>query len=298
MNPKHQTKLNIYVPNNGVGLYSDGILISSLLKDYDVKSYDINITKENIRKGDVGIHIQNYDIKLLNFCKINILIPNEEWMYISELEHLNCFDYVLVKSKYAKSLFEKYSKNVNVIGFFSLDRYFFPKSKEELLHFRGKSIQKNHELTQLFSEIKILESNTKYYSDQEIISYLNSYDVHICCSLYESWGHYMWESMSCGKLVICSEIPVFKEYLDPDLVKFVPLKGIYDNIINYNFLNTKTFKLRKGFITNREKFKELISNKKDLFEFQKKNADKIRDHFLYINYTNKQKFLKFIDYIL
>ena len=298
MNLKHQTKINIYVPNNSVGLYSDGILLSLLLKHYNIKSYDINISKENIRKGDVGIHIQNYDIKLLDHCNVNILIPNEEWMYISELENLNCFDYVLVKSKYAKSLFDRYSKNVNVIGFFSLDRYFFPTSENKILHFRGRSIQKNHELTQLFSEIKILESYLNFYNENEIITYLNSYNVHICCSLYESWGHYMWEGMSCGKLVICSEIPVFKEYLDPDLVKFVPLKGIYDNVINYNFLNTKTFKLRKGFITDKEKFKELLSDKQDLFEFQHKNSRKIRDNFLYVNNSNKHKFLKLMDFIL
>ena len=169
MNLKHQTKINIYVPNNSVGLYSDGILLSLLLKHYNIKSYDINISKENIRKGDVGIHIQNYDIKLLDHCNVNILIPNEEWMYISELENLNCFDYVLVKSKYAKSLFDRYSKNVNVIGFFSLDRYFFPTSENKILHFRGRSIQKNHELTQLFSEIKILESYLNFYNENENI---------------------------------------------------------------------------------------------------------------------------------
>jgi len=291
-------RINIYVPNNGVGLNSDSILISSLLQNHDLKIYDINLIKENIRKGDVGIHIQNYDIKLVEHCKINILIPNEEWMHITELQHLNCFDHILVKSKYAKTLFDVYSKNVNVIGFFSLDKYFFPTNENKILHFRGKSIQKNHELTQLFREIKILESFSNLYTENQIVTYLNSYNVHICCSLYEAWGHYLWEGMSCGKLVICSEIPVFKEYLDPDLVKFVPLKGIYDHVINYNFLNTKTFKLRKGFITNKEKFKELIDNKEELFEFQRKNSMKIRDYFLYVNHNNKHRFLNLMNYIL
>ena len=41
MNLKHQTKINIYVPNNSVGLYIDGILLSLLLKHYNIKSYDI-----------------------------------------------------------------------------------------------------------------------------------------------------------------------------------------------------------------------------------------------------------------
>jgi hypothetical protein len=91
---------------------------------------------------------------------------------------------------------------------------------------------------------------------------------------------------------------VFKEYLDPELVKFVPTKETYVNNVNYNFLNTNKYKLRKGYIVDKIKFNELIDNKNDLFEFQKKNCDDIRQHFLDVNKINKQKFLNVIKYII
>jgi hypothetical protein len=108
----------------------------------------------------------------------------------------------------------------------------------------------------------------------------------------------LWEAMSCGKLVICSEIPVFKEYLNPELVKFVPIKNIYDFVINYEFLNSKKYKFRKGYFVDNFKFNELLNNKEDLFEFQKRNSDNIRQHFLDINKINKNRFLNIIKYIL
>ena len=104
--------------------------------------------------------------------------------------------------------------------------------------------------------------------------------------------------MSCGKLVICSEIPVFKEYLDPNLVKFIPIKDVCNHNINYEFLNTNDYKLRNGYIVDDIKVKDLLNNKEGLLEFQKKNCDNIRQYFLEINKTNKQKFLNTIKFIL
>jgi len=99
-------------------------------------------------------------------------------------------------------------------------------------------------------------------------------------------------------LVICSEIPVFKEYLDPELVKFIPIKDVCSHNINYEFLNTNDYKFRKGYIVDVVKFKELLNNKDELFEFQKKNCENIRQHFLDVNKTNKQKFLNILKFIL
>jgi hypothetical protein len=104
--------------------------------------------------------------------------------------------------------------------------------------------------------------------------------------------------MSCGKLVICSEIPVFKEYLDPNLVKFISIKEVCSHNINYKFLNTNDYKFRKGYIVDEIKVKELLSNKNELLEFQKKNCDNIRQNFLDVNKTNKNKFLNILKYII
>jgi len=234
-------KINIYYWNNGVGLVNDSILIKYILKGYDVVTYDIISTLPHIRNCDIGIHIQNFKLECLHKNNINIFIINEEWLTNYEILHINELDYIFVKSSYAKTLLDSYHKNVINTGFFSLDRYFFPKNTNEILHFKGKSIQKNTELVKDLNYVNILDSNINYLSDNDVTYNLNNHDIHICCSLYEAWGHYLWEAMSCGKLVICSEIPVFKEYLDPNLVKFIPIKFINKYVVNYEFLNTKNY---------------------------------------------------------
>lgn len=290
-------KINLYYYNNGVGVVNDAILIKSLLNERDVVLYDIS--KENIyRKSDLGIFIQNIQSNQLENNNKNIFIINEEWLTEHEIRLLDKFDCLIVKSEYAKELLSSYNKNVINTGFFSLDRYFFPTHTKKILHLKGKSIQKNHELIWNYKKyINILDCNYKYLSENELTFELNNHDIHICCSLYEAWGHYLWEAMSCGKLVICSEVPVFKEYLNPDLVKFIPTKNVYSYNTNYEFLNTKNYKFRKGYVVDETKFEEVINNKEELFDYQKKNKELIRDYFLYINNKNKENFLNVFKFI-
>ena len=291
-------RINLYYWNNGVGVANDALLLSSLLSTLfcDITRYDLSTTND-YRNSDIGIYIQNVDNNTLQYNKKNIFLANEEWITSYELNLFNNFECIITKSAYAKSLLDVYHKNVINTGFFSLDRYFFPKNTNEILHFKGKSIQKNTELVKDLNCVNILDSSINYLSDNDVTYNLNNHDIHICCSLYEAWGHYLWEAMSCGKLVICSEIPVFKEYLNPELVKFIPTKNTYDYNTEYEFLNTKNYKLRKGYIVDDTKVKELLSKKDELLEFQKKNKQLIREHFLYINEKNKQKFLKTIEFI-
>ena len=289
-------KINVYYWNNGVGIVNDAILLKTILKNYDIKLYDMSINAI-CRPSDLGIFIQNIWTEQIDKNKKNVYIVNEEWLNDEEKSCLNRFNYIFTKSSYAKSLLDPHHKNVINTGFFSLDRYFFPKNTNEILHFKGKSIQKNTELVKGLNYVNTLDSNINYLSDNDITYNLNNHDIHICCSLYEAWGHYLWEAMSCGKLIICSEIPVFKEYLDPNLVKFIPIKDVCNHNINYEFLNTNDYKLRTGYIADVVKFKETLKDKNVLLEFQKKNSEKIRSYFLQVNKTNKETFLNTIKFI-
>jgi glycosyltransferase involved in cell wall biosynthesis len=286
-------KINVYYWNNGVGILNDAILLKFVLKNHDVKLYDMS-KKNDSRKSDLGIFIQNIFIEEIENNTRNVYIVNEEWLNKEETACLNRFDYLFVKSSYAKSLLDSLHKNVINTGFFSLDKYFFPKHTGQILHFKGKSIQKNTELMSKYDHVKILDSEVNYLTENQVIENLNNHDIHICCSLYEAWGHYLWEAMSCGKLVICSEIPVFKEYLDPELVRFITIKDICSHNTNYNFLNTNNYKLRNGYIVDENEFSDLLNEKDKLLEFQKKNKELIREYFLYINNKNKEKFLNII----
>ena len=231
-------KINIYYFDNGVGMVSDSILIKNVLSEYDVIAY--NVSKNNVyRSSDIGIFIQNIWMDCLNHNRKNVYVINEEWLNSDEILYMKEFDHLIVKSNFAKQLLVNEHKSIIKTGFFSLDRNFFPKNTNKILHFKGKSRQKNTELVKNNNDILILDSEKNYLTENDVIYELNNHDIHICCSLYEGWGHYLWEAMSCGKLVICSEVPVFKEYLDPELVKFIPTKDIYKKVIGYEFLDTK-----------------------------------------------------------
>ena len=290
-------KINIYYFDNGVGMVSDSILIKNVLYEYDVVTY--NVSKNNVyRSSDIGIFIQNVWMDCLDHNQKNIYIVNEEWLNPDEIFYMKEFDHLIVKSEYAKQLLINEHKSVIKTGFFSLDRNFFPKNTNKILHFKGKSKQKNTELVKNNKDVLILDSDINYLSENDLVYELNNHDIHICCSLYEGWGHYLWEAMSCGKLVICSEVPVFKEYLDPELVKFIPTNGIYKKVMGYEFLDTKIYyKYRRGYFVDEYIFKETLKDKNVLLEFQKKNSEKIRSYFLQVNKTNKETFLNTIKFI-
>jgi hypothetical protein len=288
-------KINLYYWNNGVGVVNDTLLISSLFDN--VNQYELSNKLNEYDIADIGIYIQNIDDTTLQYNKKNIFIANEEWITSYELGLLSNFECIIVKSKHAKQLLDPYHKNVIYAGFFSLSRFENPIHTGNILHFKGKSIQKNHELAFKYKykyNINIIDSETNYLTEADVIKNLNSHDIHICCSLYEAWGHYLWEAMSCGKLVICSEIPVFKEHLDPNLVKFIPIIKTINYDPEYRFLNNNNYQFRTGYFVDEIVFEELLDESPKLLEYQKEKSNDIINFTKNVINTHKIKFIKII----
>lgn len=259
-------RFNILTYNNGVGIVTDAILLKNLIENYICESVQIMFL-DNINSdlnADVGIWIQNYDINLLHHYKKNIFFINEEWVGTWELESLHLFDQVICKSQYAKNLLKSYN-NITYIPFISKDVYNHNvKRSNNFLHFMGRSIQKNTELVLKQSvPITLIDPYNRYkppsnfthinsyQTNESISSLLNSHNIHICCSLYESWGHYLFEGLSTGNEIICSDIPAFKENLDPDLVHFIPCVEATNSEYLFNTDNiNNTFILRHSYYVN------------------------------------------------
>lgn len=295
-------QFNILTYNNGVGIVTDAILLKDLIYDNISEQVDIKfVGEQNLETADVGIWIQNYDINLLNLFKKNIFFINEEWVGIHELSNLHLFDYVVCKSKYAHTLL-KSQCNVIYIPFISRNFYNpVVQSQNQFLHFVGRSIQKNTELVlSLKNQLTLIDPYNRYkvrenvnhinvyQSTDQLVNLLNSHNIHICCSLYESWGHYLFEGLSIGAEIICSDIPVFREQLDPDLVHFIPTTESVDLNYQYDLDNVnKTFPMRKSFHVDREiyintikYFKPKGSNKTRRFLFKQiidKNSKSLID---------------------
>jgi glycosyltransferase involved in cell wall biosynthesis len=300
-------KFNILTYDNRVGIVTDAFLLKVIIEDEIIENVNVQFINNNIQKSDIGIWIQNFEINLLNRFKKNVFFINEEWSGEYELNNLNLFDYVICKSKYAYDLLINYTKfNKNIIYLPFISRNFFNKNvlkDKKYLHFMGRSIQKNTELIlDQNVDITLIDPDNRYNPNQNfnhINSYqtndqlqnvLNSHNIHICCSLYESWGHYLFEGMSTGAEIICSDIPVFKEQLDPDLVHFIPTQEKIDASYLYcsDNINNK-FMIRKSFFVNKNYFKNYIENFKPIGKNQERTK-----LFNYIMHKNKISILNFL----
>lgn len=296
-------KFNVLTYNNGVGIVTDALLLSDLIYDNISKQVEVKFVGEHIlENADVGIWIQNYDINLLNNFKKNIFFINEEWAGINELSNLRLFDYVICKSKYSKQLLSPYCDVIH-LPFISKDYYnpSIPKN-HSFLHFAGRSIQKNTELVlsttnnltliDPYNRYKVNENVNHiktYQSTEQLMQLLNSHTTHICCSLYESWGHYLFEGLSIGAEIICSDIPVFREQLDPDLVHFICTSENTNNSYVYcNDNKDNLYPVRKSFFINDVLLKDKINNFKPIG----KNVDRI-NLFNKIIQNNKKKLINF-----
>ena len=285
--------------NNYVGIVTDAIILKNLLIDADIVFLDnVNPT----HKSKVGIWIQNYYGHLLENFKINVFYINEEW-FDYPIEDLKKFNYVICKSKYTYDIIKN---QCNAIHLPFLSKNFYNPNisrSNSFLHFAGRSIQKNTELI-LNQQIPItlidpyyrykpnLNFNhiNTYQTTEEINNLLNSHNIHICCSLYESWGHYLFEGLSTGAEIICSDIPVFREQLDPQLVHFITTNEKIDHSYLYcNDNKNNLYPLRRSFFIDESMFKDIIYNFKPIGKNEErrklfkniidKNSGKLKEFF-------------------
>ena len=294
---------NVLTYNNGVGIVTDAELLTSLIKNYITVDVEMTfIDKFNKNNYDVGIWIQNFDINLLNCFKTNVFFINEEWAGINELSNLHLFDYVICKSEYAKNLLTPYCTTM-FFPFISKD-YYDPSiiKNNSTLHFAGRSIQKNTELVlSTTNKLTLIDPYNRYrvnndikhintyQSSGQLSQLLNSHTSHICCSLYESWGHYLYEGLSTGAEIICSNIPTFKEQLDPDLVHFIPTIEKVDLKYDYDADNiNKKFPLRKSFYVDTDIYNDTIN-----CLYKKGSTEKRRFLFKHIMDTNSKRLVDF-----
>lgn len=304
----------IYYWDNSVGVKVDSSLIKECLDPFfECIIFDFSITKDNntdifnylpSNKFDIGIFVQNYEVNLLEHNKINVYIVNEEWLSLKEISNFDKFDYIIVKNSYAKNLLFDLHNNINVLYFWSRDLYHQKYSSiknKNILHFAGKSIQKNTESlldntsvhifdsTGRFKDVRPENYYTDYISDNKLQRVFNTCDTHICPSLYEAHGHYMYEGLLCNKNIIASDIPPWSEQIDPDYINFIdtPKTVIYNK--DYNFLSSEfsdstCHPLRRGFLINKDEMLESVKSPKN---------KKPRKYILSLFQKNKESFINF-----
>lgn len=307
----------IYTSITGVGLIADVNLIINLIQaEYDVDvEYidDINATRTVFGSYDIGIFLQEFGPEWLERNKKNIFIPNEEWLQSSKLQYIHLFDKVIVKSSFAKQLLIPYNKNTVNTGFVSYNRDLpAVKPKNKFLHLVGRSIQKGTEPTvKSFENTKqvctVIDSTDFYnlkhkninhingFLTKEQITYqLNNHKIHLCCSVYEGWGHYLYEGLSTGALIYATKIPMFLEWLDPDLVVFVDCKfSVYDQQIGFlknPIERLETYCHQFGWVVDTSDLTSKIKNSTQLLK--KHKPEKVKQFFKHLQEKNSKALLE------
>jgi hypothetical protein len=231
--------VNIITYQNNSGLSNDVEILKKILQN---QQYEINVIdyyKYECPLADINIFLEVLNPILFHFSKINILIPNQEWFYKTWIPYLPYLDYILVKTKYCESIFQKYvdHSKITYISWTSIDRYNvnIEKDYSKCLHLCGKSRHRNTQLlidswsskdpmlTVVYSpvDIKLVhkrQSNITYMdrrcSEGELNKMMNSHGIHLCTSSTEGFGHYINEAKSSKGVVFTLDHSPMNELID------------------------------------------------------------------------------------
>lgn len=310
--------VNLIYYNNGVGLTKDAELLTELLSPI-CKIQHVILPTTTHYKADINIFIQNVDensIEYVCMSDTNIMIPNIEWMSSFCLDNIHLFSNIVAKSNECFVQLSKYHKHIINTGFMSVDRFnpTIQKTKR-FFHNGGKSIQKNTELVvDVFSQnnlpITIVDSTERFLgkttenilyiphflSNEELNQLYNEHLYHICCSINEGWGHYIYESLSCKSVVLTTNSSPMNEFLTESECFLLNCHEKIDYENSYYARDSFKFPLRKHNYVNKEEFETVVENVygKDFVQL----TDMGRTKFLSINEMFKVKFLSFCKSLL
>src|ERR1700722_9145705 len=204
-----------------------------------------NAVNPALRHVDVVIFLEVMDARWLPYGKQNWLIPNSEWWFRCWDFQLTRIHKVLCKTNHCYTLWQPKvgEKRLVFLGWESEDicNEDIPR-KPTFLHFAGKSQTKNTEavleawrlgvaaqLTLVSATVKpqdipnvtFLQRVTK----AERAQLFNENLFHICPSQYEGWGHYIWEAMGCGGIVLTLDQPPMNDFV-PNTAFLLPPAGV------------------------------------------------------------------------
>lgn len=230
-------EINIISPGGKFGLSSDVTVLEKELTALGHKVYTHRPDKVKGKKVDINVHVQDGTLKALPFATKNYLLPNPDWYKASVLS-ISQFDLILCKTREAEKIYKNINPKTKYISFTTEDRYDANEEKNlrSLIHLASTSILKgtaillkaweaNPKLPTLtlinpkaktFQILPNVETIDYYLPLQELVALQNQFGIHICPSETEGFGHYIFEALSCGAVVVTTDAPPMNEFItDP-----------------------------------------------------------------------------------
>jgi hypothetical protein len=227
-------KINIIYSNNSFGLTKDAKIIRSILSEHKFNLIDFK-KNNNLHKADLNIFLEVLDRNdgyFKNYKKLapkNILFPNPEWFMDSWVKYIKELDLICCKTKHAVKIFSQYTDKIMFTSFTSenLDLKYIQKEKS-FFHSGGKSVNKGTDrLIEAWLGIKEklylyhrnyktknpnIELSNEYIQERDFQEIRNKILYHIYPTKYEGFGQNIWESLSCGAIIITTDSPPMNEF--------------------------------------------------------------------------------------
>ena len=207
--------------DNGVGLTRDSTILTGMLQSHGHNVWFSDWRSTRPITADINIHLELIGINALRAAKVNVFIPNPEWIEHGQMPYLSRINVVFAKTQDTKKIFSNLHRNVTYTGFTSIDRYMPDITKKKVFaHFQGKSEYKGTaQVMQAARNAKVRVHHYKcnpYLNDDEYKIAQNTTLIHLCPSIYEGFGHYINEAKSCGAVILTTNHPPMNELIRPE----------------------------------------------------------------------------------
>lgn len=229
--------IQIISVKNGVGLTRDMNILHDILRPYASHIILSDVFKSQPVKADINIFCEVVNRKFFRQGTFNYLIPNPEWFESSWIGILPQFHKILCKTKDAVRIFGQWHKNCHYTSFTSEDRHVESDKYKSFVHLPGKSSSKGTgEVIKAWQSddsllpLSIIQHehnrnprhhNIRYIfgkmNDETFRKLQNESAFHVCTSSYEGFGHYIFEALSCGSIVITTDHAPMNELIDNDI---------------------------------------------------------------------------------
>jgi glycosyltransferase involved in cell wall biosynthesis len=219
----------------GTGLAIDAKILGAILHQFGhrVEIYEVRKTQQKFDPPDCSIFLERFHPKWAG--RINVLIPNPEFVLRKDESLLKRFEWIGCKTRYAIELMKPIAGDrVIELGWTTLDRFrpSIRRDLDEFLHIAGCSKQKGTEAVLAaweanpdFPHLTVIDWRSekaglqaanvhhirKRVSEAELVEHINRCGVHVAPSCAEGFGHTINEAMSSGALLMTTDAPPMNE---------------------------------------------------------------------------------------
>jgi hypothetical protein len=245
--------VNIVCHYSAYGLAKDGHYLASILRAAGFKVTESELrglppiarlrrklakTLRGTPLYDMNMFVEIAAPSLFDLARVNVLIPNPEFLRPDTAEHLGVFDAILCKTLDAQRIFLEMGLPAILVGFSTPARYLSHVTKEfpAFLHAAGGvGVKGTDSLTAMWMKhpewpvLTVTYSTGKerpvcdnircmraYVPEDEFRVMQNAHGVHLCPSEMEGFGHYIVEPMSAGSVVVATDAPPMNELVTED----------------------------------------------------------------------------------